>query len=96
MGDDEVADQNAPGEAAPQPPVAIPLDALSEAAVAGVIDAFVLREGTDYGAHEVAHETKVAQLRRQLERGDVVIAYDPSSASVTLVTRREWEAFTAP
>jgi uncharacterized protein len=76
----------------PQPPVAIPHDALSAEALAGVIDAFVLREGTDYGLVECPHETKVRQIRRQLERGEITIVYDPNAGSVTLVTTREWAA----
>lgn len=93
MNDDDLdpeLDQRPPAE--PQPPVAIPHEALSASALAGVIDAFVLREGTDYGATEYAHETKVRQLRQQLERGEITIVYDPDSASVTLVTAREWAA----
>jgi uncharacterized protein YheU (UPF0270 family) len=80
------------GERPPQPPVEIPTDRLSAAALAGVIDSFVLREGTDYGAVECSHATKVEQIRRQLERGEVKIVYDPNTESVTLVLSREWRA----
>ena len=37
-------------------------------ALTGVIESFVLREGTDYGERDVPLETKVMQVRRQLER----------------------------
>lgn len=96
MNDDELdpGAERRPGED-PQPPVAIPPGALSEQALAGVIDAFVLREGTDYGAVEASHEAKVGQIRRQLERGEVTIVYDPNTESVTLVTAREWRALGA-
>jgi uncharacterized protein YheU (UPF0270 family) len=61
---------------------------LSPEALAGVIDAFVLREGTDYGEHDVPHETKVAQVRRQLERGEARILFDPVTESVDIVVAR--------
>src|SRR5258706_12605493 len=71
------------------PPVEIPFDALSPAALAGVIDAFVLREGTDYGARETDLAAKTAQVRAQLESGEASIVFDPGSQSVTLLTREE-------
>lgn len=64
------------------------MSALSETALRGVIEEFVSREGTDYGP-EVSFETKVAQVRRQLESGIAVIVFDPESESCTLVTRDE-------
>jgi hypothetical protein len=39
---------------------------LSPEALRGVIEAFVTREGTDYGAQEVPLDTKVCQVRQQL------------------------------
>jgi hypothetical protein len=80
--------------AAPElPPVEIPLGVLSADALAGVIDNFIQREGTDYGATEVAHETKVKQIHKQLEKGDVKIVFDPNTESVSLLTLREWNRF---
>ena len=72
-------------------PVEIQLEQLSEEAQLGVIDAFIWREGTDYGAHEVAHETKQAQIRRHIENKKVRLVFDPSSESITLMTEREWK-----
>lgn len=74
----------------PQPPVVIPPEALSATALAGIIDAFVLREGTDYGETEHSHETKIKQVRRQLESGQAKIVYDPNTESVTLLLARDW------
>lgn len=70
------------------PPVEIPLDALSEDALLGVIESFVLREGTDYGARERSHEEKVADVRRQLECGEARIVFDPEAESVNIVPVR--------
>lgn len=66
-------------------PVAIPYRELSAEALRGVVEAFVLREGTDYGDRDVPHATKVAQVIRQLERGDAQIVFDPVTQSVAIV-----------
>lgn len=73
------------------PPIEIPLDALSPDALAGVIESFVLREGTDYGASEVPLETKTRQVRKQLDDGKIRIVFDPATESVTLMTEHEWK-----
>jgi hypothetical protein len=52
-----------------------------------VVESFVLREGTDYGEHDVPFATKVAQVIRQLERGEVRIMFDPVTQSVQIVVR---------
>jgi uncharacterized protein YheU (UPF0270 family) len=67
-------------------PVAVPHTELSPEALRGVVESFVLREGTDYGERDVAFETKVAQVIRQLERGEARIMFDPVTQSVQIVT----------
>jgi uncharacterized protein YheU (UPF0270 family) len=78
---------------APEPdestaPVEVPYRALSPQALRGVAEAFVLREGTDYGVREFTHEEKVAQLLAALERGEARILYDPATGSVTILARQ--------
>ena len=68
--------------------IEIPHQALSSAALRGVIEAFVLREGTDYGEREVPLEWKVTAILRQLERGEVQIVFDCASQSVDIVVKR--------
>jgi hypothetical protein len=68
--------------------VVVPLADLSEDVLRGVIESFVLREGTDYGDVERTHEEKVADVRRQLERGEARIEFDPRSESIDLVRVR--------
>ena len=70
-------------------PVLVPMDQLSEAALRGLVDAFILREGTDYGHVDTPFEEKRKQVRAQLERGEVVIAFDPATETVNLVLTRE-------
>ncbi len=72
-------------------PVAIPHRELSPEALRGVVESFVLREGTDYGAHEFALEQKVAHVMGQLERGEAQILFDPESESVTLRRKQPTE-----
>jgi uncharacterized protein YheU (UPF0270 family) len=66
------------------PPVEVAPDQLSPQALRGVVEAFVLREGTNYDLREVDFETKVAQVLRQLESGDAQILFDPATESVTI------------
>lgn len=49
---------------------------LSEEALRGVIESFILREGTDYGEYEYSLDQKISQVFRQLERGEAEIVYD--------------------
>jgi uncharacterized protein YheU (UPF0270 family) len=65
-------------------PILIPHGELSPEALLGVIESFVLREGTDYGEREHSLEQKVAQVRAQLERGLARILFDPETQTVTL------------
>jgi uncharacterized protein YheU (UPF0270 family) len=74
------------------PPVEIPFETLSTEAQLGVIDAFIFREGTDYGFHEATHEKKQQDIRRQIEQRKVKLVFDPNEESVTLMTEREWQA----
>lgn len=66
-------------------PVHVPYADLSPDALRGVIENFILREGTDYGARVIPHEEKVAQVRLQLERNEARILFDPLDSSVTIV-----------
>ncbi len=78
-------------EPLPEPlpePLRVPHDQLSDDALRGLIEAFVLREGTEYGVQDVALENKVAQVLRQLERGEAHVIYDPECEIVDIVTDR--------
>jgi uncharacterized protein len=65
-------------------PVRVPHDALSATALRAVVESFVLREGTDYGEHDVPLEQKIAEVIRQIERGEAEIVFDPRSESVDI------------
>ena len=55
------------------PPVEIPFDSLSAEAQEGVLNDFIYREGTDYGAIEASLERKQQDLVRQIQRRDIVL-----------------------
>jgi uncharacterized protein YheU (UPF0270 family) len=78
----------------PASPVQIPAELLSAEALDALIEDFILREGTDYGAIEVAHETKQTQVRKQLAANRVKIIFDPGSETVTLLRSEEWRKLT--
>lgn len=65
------------------PPIEIPLASLSEEALEEIIKSFIEREGTDYGAVEASVEKKVADIRRQLEKKEILLYFDPNTESVT-------------
>jgi uncharacterized protein YheU (UPF0270 family) len=66
-------------------PVVVPYTELSPEALRGVIEAYVLREGTEYGERDVSLEDKVSQVTRQLRRGEAQILFDPESESIDIV-----------
>jgi uncharacterized protein YheU (UPF0270 family) len=68
-----------------QEPVAVPHTELSPEALRGVIEAFVLREGTDYGTHEFTLDQKVAHVLGQLERKEAQVMFDPNTESVQIL-----------
>lgn len=64
--------------------VDVPLTELAPATLQALVESFVLREGTDYGEQEVPLATKVAQVLRQLQRGEARIVFDPATESVDI------------
>ena len=69
----------------PHDPIVVPHTALAADLLRGIVEAFVLREGTDYGAQEFSLEQKVAHVMRQLDQGEAQIIFDPNSKTVDLV-----------
>jgi uncharacterized protein YheU (UPF0270 family) len=76
------------GDTASSAPVSVPHTALASDVLRAVIESFILREGTDYGEHELSLDDKVTRVMRLLERGDVHIVFDPPTGSVDIVTAR--------
>jgi len=68
--------------------VEVPFDALDEPTLVALIESFVGREGTDYGLVERNLAEKIADVRRELERGEARIVFDPETESVNIVPAR--------
>lgn len=68
--------------------VEVPWRRLDAETLARLLEEFVTRDGTDYGAVERSLEQKIADVRRQLERGEAAIVFDPASETSTIVPRR--------
>jgi len=79
---------NAAEPSEPAEAIVVPYGELSPEALRGVIEAFVLREGTDYGEREFSLEQKVLHVRSQLERGEAQVLFDPDTESVQIRTAR--------
>jgi uncharacterized protein YheU (UPF0270 family) len=69
-------------------PVVVPYRELSEEALRGVLESFVLREGTDYGEREFSLDQKVEHVTRQLRRGEAKIVFDPATETIDVVVVR--------
>lgn len=62
----------------------IPVNKLSDDALQGVIEEFVSRNGTDYGAVEASRATSINQVKRQLEIGRAVLIYDDETETTNI------------
>ena len=67
--------------------IEIPWRSLSPAALTGLVEAFVLQEGTDYGHSEYSLEEKVASVRTQLSSGKAYISFDPDTETAAIKSR---------
>jgi uncharacterized protein YheU (UPF0270 family) len=70
-------------------PVPVPYTQLSPEALRGVIESFVLREGTEYGERDFTLSEKRTHVLLQLERGEAQILFDPQSQSVDIVVTQK-------
>ncbi len=78
-------------EKRPEIPVEISEQMLSAQALDGIIENFVLREGTDYGLSEVSYESKARQVKDQLKSKKIRIVFDQASETVTLMTDQDFK-----
>lgn len=68
----------------------IPWQELSTDALNGIIEEFVMREGTDYGAEELSFERKKQDVVRKLETKEIVLVYSELHESVNLMLASEF------
>lgn len=62
----------------------IPIETLTNEALSGILDDFILREGTDYGWQEISIEKKRQNLESLLRRGKAKLYFDRDTESITL------------
>ncbi len=67
----------------------IPLDQLSRAALRSLVEEFVTRDGTDYGAVERSVDEKIEHVMRQLDAGEARIVFEPETETANVVMKRD-------
>lgn len=65
--------------------IAVDPAALDPETLRRLVEEFVTRSGTDYGAREVGLAERVASVLRQLRRGEARIVFDAESGSADIV-----------
>ena len=80
------ADDEAPTHSGDTPAelVLVPPEELPAELLRAVIEAFVLREGTEYGERDYTLDEKVTHVELQLRKGEARIVYDPNTQSVDI------------
>ena len=68
--------------------VAVPWDQLDAETLRRVAEAFVTREGTDYGLEEHSLAEKAAQVIAQLRRGEAELRFDLDEETFDIVPVR--------
>ena len=63
----------------------IPYMELSQEALLGVMDAFILREGTDYGHEEITIDQKRSRVLSMLQSGEAEIVFYQESDHIDIV-----------
>ncbi len=62
----------------------IPVNKLSAGALKGVIEEFISRCGTDYGAVEADPETKFRQVKSRLKAGTALLVFDDETETTNI------------
>lgn len=68
----------------------IPLEQIHEDTLYAIIEDFILREGTDYGAIDATKADKISQVRLQLEQGSAVLVYSELHESVNILPKDQF------
>lgn len=62
----------------------IPWQDIAPETLENLIREFVLREGTDYGSVEVSLQSKIDQVKSQLEKGEAIIVFSELHETVDI------------
>jgi len=69
----------------------IPLEQLPAETLLAIIEDFILREGTEYGAEDISKQAKIAQVMKQLEQGSAVLVYSELYESVNILPSEQFQ-----
>ncbi len=69
--------------------IEVPYDSLKADTLRAVVEEFITRAGTDYGARERTLEEKMTDVMRQLRRGEALVVFDPRTSTVNIVLARQ-------
>jgi hypothetical protein len=69
--------------------VELSVEDLSPEALRGIVEEFVTRDGTDYGAVERGVEEKIAQVIAQLRSGEARLVFDPETETANIAPARD-------
>jgi uncharacterized protein YheU (UPF0270 family) len=62
----------------------VPWQELQAQTLENILESFILREGTDYGAVELTLTQKKERLRRQLQAGNIVLVWSELHQSIDI------------
>ncbi|AFH93613.1 TPA: YheU family protein [Providencia stuartii] len=68
----------------------IPWKDLAPETLENLIEAYVLREGTDYGEHEKTLQQKVDDVKRLLVSGEIVLVWSELHESVNFMPKNQF------
>lgn len=63
----------------------VPLTEIPKATLENLVAEFILREGTDYGEHEMSFTEQAEKLHQQLRDGTVLVSFCHESETCNLI-----------
>ena len=73
----------------------VPYQKLKSDTLNRVIESFIVREGTEYGLHEVSMEEKIAKVKMQLKSNKIKILFSEKDQTINIVTLNEFKKYMA-
>lgn len=68
----------------------IPVEQLNAETLNGIVESYVLTEGTDYGEQEMTLADKVNDVKHALKAGDVVLVYSELHETVNILPAQQF------
>lgn len=75
------------------PIIIIPISDISSEALKGLLEEYVSRDGTDYGAVEASIDEKIEDLRKQLDSGELKILFNEETREFDIAMREQMKNF---